>query len=121
MHRRCDLVNDSLSAQSRAEQADLPPHIQTRALDQAGIEIKYAGYIKRQDAEIERVKRHESIRLPSSLDYASIEGLSNELREKLEDTRPVSLARAARVPGITPAALSLLMVHAKKSGDQHRA
>jgi len=95
--------------------------LQTRALEQAGIEIKYAGYIKRQDDEIARVKRHESIRLPEGIDYASIEGLSNELREKLQDTRPASLARAARVPGITPAALSLLMVHAKKLGDRHQA
>ena len=95
--------------------------LQQRALDQAGIEIKYAGYIKRQDDEIARVKRHESIRLPESLDYTSIEGLSNELREKLQASRPASLARAARVPGITPAALSLLMVHVKKSGDRHQA
>jgi len=95
--------------------------LDTQALEQAGIEIKYAGYIKRQDDEIARVKRHESIRLPERMDYASIEGLSNELREKLEDSRPASLARAARVPGITPAALSLLMVHAKKLGDQHQA
>jgi len=85
------------------------------ALEQAGIEIKYAGYIKRQDAEIARVKRHETIRIPADLDYANIEGLSNELREKLEQVKPADLARAARVPGITPAALSLLMVHAKKS------
>ena len=92
-----------------------------RALAQAGIEIKYAGYIRRQDDEIARVKRHETIRIPAALDYTTIEGLSNELREKLQDTKPVSLARAARVPGITPAALSLLMVHAKKHGDQHQA
>ena len=91
------------------------------ALDQAGIEIKYAGYIKRQDAEIDRVKRHDSIRIPAALDYSQIEGLSNELREKLQATKPASLARAARVPGITPAALSLLMVHAKKfQGEQDR-
>ncbi len=101
--------------------SDLGADLDSRALEQAGIEIKYAGYIKRQDDEIARVKRHESIRLPERIDYASIEGLSNELREKLEDTRPASLARAARVPGITPAALSLLMVHAKKLGDQHQA
>ena len=101
--------------------ADPDTDLDARALEQAGIEIKYAGYIKRQDDEIARVKRHESIRLPERIDYASIEGLSNELREKLEDTRPASLARAARVPGITPAALSLLMVHAKKLGDQHQA
>lgn len=84
------------------------------ALTQAGVEIKYEGYIKRQDLEIDRVKRHESIRIPASLDYATIEGLSNELKEKLLATKPASLAKAARVPGITPAALSLLMVHAQK-------
>ena len=89
------------------------------ALTQAGVEIKYEGYIKRQDLEIDRMKRHESIRIPNSLDYANIEGLSNELREKLQATKPVSLARAARVPGITPAALSLLMVHSQKHLKKH--
>lgn len=84
------------------------------ALIQAGVEIKYEGYIKRQDLEIDRVKRHESINIPASLDYSNIEGLSNELREKLQATKPASLAKAARVPGITPAALSLVMVHAQK-------
>lgn len=84
------------------------------ALLQAGVEIKYEGYIKRQDVEIDRVKRHESIRIPDDLNYATIEGLSNELREKLQDAKPASLAKAARVPGITPAALSLIMVHAQK-------
>ena len=103
----------------KPEEAD-DAGLQARALDQAGIEIKYAGYIKRQDDEIARVKRHESFRLPEALDYNSIEGLSNELREKLQASRPASLARAARVPGITPAALSLLMVHVKKAGDRHQ-
>ena len=87
------------------------------ALEQAAIETKYAGYIKRQEAEIQRVRRHESISLPATLDYAAIQGLSNELREKLTSVKPHTLARAARISGITPAALSLLMVHAQK----HRA
>ena len=86
-----------------------------RALEQAAIETKYAGYIKRQEAEIQRVRRHESISLPTTLDYAAIQGLSNELREKLAAVKPTTLARAARISGITPAALSLLMVHAQKS------
>ncbi len=81
---------------------------------QAEIEIKYAGYIARQDEEIEKVRRHESIGLPKDLDYAAIDGLSAELRQKLQAAQPASLARAARIPGITPAALSILLVHAKK-------
>ena len=86
----------------------------SQALQQAAIETKYAGYIKRQEAEIERVRRHESIGIPASLDYSLIEGLSNEMLEKLTTVRPETLARASRIPGITPAALSLLMVHAQK-------
>ncbi len=94
---------------------------QSAALQQAAIEIKYAGYIKRQELEIERVKRQESIRLPAAIDYLRVEGLSNELRDKLNKMQPPTLARAARIPGITPAALSLLLVHAKKSGGRAKA
>ena len=82
--------------------------------EQVEVEAKYAGYIKRQEQEIARVRRHDSIQLPASLSYAGIPGLSNELRQKLEQVRPETLARAARIPGMTPAALSLLLVHAKK-------
>jgi tRNA uridine 5-carboxymethylaminomethyl modification enzyme len=91
------------------------------AVQQATIEIKYAGYIKRQEQEIERVKRQESIRLPATIDYLHIEGLSNELRGKLNEQQPLTLARAARIPGMTPAALSLLLVHAKKAGELAKA
>jgi tRNA uridine 5-carboxymethylaminomethyl modification enzyme len=82
--------------------------------DQVEVEAKYAGYIKRQEDEIARVRRHESIRLPASLDFEGISGLSTELRQKLGEVRPDTLARAARIPGMTPAALSLLLVHARK-------
>jgi len=82
--------------------------------EQVEVEAKYAGYIKRQEQEIARVRRHDSIQLPASLSYAGIPGLSNELRQKLEQVRPETLARAARIPGMTPAALSLLLVQAKK-------
>ena len=92
---------------------------------QLEIETKYAGYIRRQDEEIERIRRHEGISLPAELDYAVVSGLSSELKEKLAAVRPDSLARAARIPGMTPAALSLLLVHARKTGafasDQYRA
>ena len=84
-----------------------------KALAQLEIEIKYEGYIKRQEDEIEKIRRHESMQIPESLDFLNIDGLSNELRQKLDHHRPDSLARAARIPGMTPAALSILLVHAK--------
>ncbi len=83
---------------------------------QVEIEAKYEGYIRRQEEDIARVRRHESIELPRDLPFDDIPGLSNELRQKLADVRPETLARAARIPGITPAALSLLLVHARKRG-----
>ena len=81
---------------------------------QLEIELKYEGYIKRQNEEISKIRRHETIELPEDLVYQNIPGLSNELQDKLSKARPASLARASRIPGITPAALSLLLVHAKK-------
>ncbi|MDZ7668391.1 MAG: tRNA uridine-5-carboxymethylaminomethyl(34) synthesis enzyme MnmG [Gammaproteobacteria bacterium] len=86
---------------------------------QVEIETKYAGYMARQDEEIARVRRHESMELPADLDYAQIPGLSSELQHKLEDVRPTTLARAGRIPGMTPAALSLLLVHARR-GAAHQ-
>lgn len=88
-------------------------HKAYRALAQFEIETKYAGYIKRQEEEIEKIRRHESMQLPANLDFLRIDGLSNELRQKLDHHRPDSLARAARIPGMTPAALSILLVRAK--------
>ena len=93
-----------------AVDADIP----ALALEQAEIQAKYDGYIKRQDREIAKVRAQESVVLPARLDYGSIEGLSNELKEKLSLARPATLARASRIPGITPAALSLLLIHAKR-------
>ena len=87
-------------------------------LVQAAIELKYEGYIARQSEEIERIRRHEKIRLPENMDYSRVEGLSNELREKLDHHQPETLARAARIPGMTPAALSLLLVQSKRQGRQ---
>jgi tRNA uridine 5-carboxymethylaminomethyl modification enzyme len=81
---------------------------------QVEIEVKYEGYIRRQDDEIARVRRHASIALPADLDYGAVAGLSSELRGKLANARPETLAQAARIPGMTPAALSLLLVHARR-------
>ncbi|MCH8552207.1 MAG: tRNA uridine-5-carboxymethylaminomethyl(34) synthesis enzyme MnmG [Natronospirillum sp.] len=77
-------------------------------------EIKYAGYIQRQQEEIEQLRRHENTLLPDDLDYDKISGLSNEVRQKLIQTRPGTLAQASRISGVTPAAVSLLLVHLKK-------
>ena len=81
---------------------------------QVTIQMKYAGYIDRQQQDIDRLQRHEATTIPDDLDFMQVEGLSNEIRQKLSDTRPSNLARASRIPGMTPAALSLLLVHLKK-------
>ena len=91
-------------------------------LAQLEIEAKYAGYMQRQDDDIARVKDNENVALAADFDYARISGLSNELKEKLRTRAPATLAQAARVPGVTPAALSLLLVHAKRAeGERRRA
>jgi tRNA uridine 5-carboxymethylaminomethyl modification enzyme len=83
-------------------------------IDEIEASVKYEGYIKRQKADIEKLQRNENTPIPSSLDYSNVVGLSNEVKQKLTEARPESLARASRLPGITPAAISLLMVHIKK-------
>ena len=87
-----------------------------QAAEQVGIAAKYAGYIDRQQEEIERMRRHENMLLPKDLDYSVVHGLSNEVRQKLGESRPDTLARAGRIPGVTPAAVSLLLIYLKKRG-----
>ncbi|WP_163836317.1 tRNA uridine-5-carboxymethylaminomethyl(34) synthesis enzyme MnmG [Spartinivicinus ruber] len=82
--------------------------------EQVEIQTKYQGYIDRQTEEIARLRRHENTLLPEDLDYQQIAGLSNEIKQKLSDARPETLGRASRIPGVTPAAVSLLIVHLKK-------
>ena len=84
---------------------------------QLEIEIKYAGYIARQDEEIDRARQVEDTPLPDDLDYAAVRGLSNEVRAKLAAARPLTVGQASRLEGMTPAAVSLLMVHLRKSGQ----
>ncbi|XKE45533.1 tRNA uridine-5-carboxymethylaminomethyl(34) synthesis enzyme MnmG [Halomonas organivorans] len=85
-----------------------------RVAEQVQIQAKYQGYIDRQQAEIDKLKRHEATRLPDDLDYARVEGLSNEIRQKLAEARPETLAQASRISGVTPAAVSILLIHLKK-------
>jgi tRNA uridine 5-carboxymethylaminomethyl modification enzyme len=80
------------------------------------VEAKYHGYLARQEAEVARLERSESLALPVDLDYGTVRGLSNEVRERLAEVRPGTLGQAARIPGLTPAAVSLLLVHLKKLG-----
>ncbi len=82
--------------------------------EQVEIQAKYAGYIQRQQDEVEQARRAEAVKLPESLDYAQVKGLSSEVREKLMRHRPQTLGQAGRIPGVTPAAVSLLMIHLKK-------
>ena len=85
-----------------------------QAAEQVEIQAKYQGYIDRQQAEVERARRYDHWRLPEQLDYGNVVGLSNEVREKLKQQRPETVGQAARIPGVTPAAISLLLVHLKQ-------
>lgn len=84
--------------------------------EQVEIQAKYAGYLARQQQEVERARRHAAQPLPDDLDYQQVSGLSNEVREKLARVRPETIDQASRIPGVTPAAISLLLVHLKQRG-----
>ena len=86
----------------------------SNAVDEIEASVKYEGYIKRQQIDIERLQRNENTPIPEHIDYKKVVGLSNEVKQKLSEARPVSLARASRLPGVTPAAISLLMIYLKK-------
>ncbi|MEO1203762.1 MAG: tRNA uridine-5-carboxymethylaminomethyl(34) synthesis enzyme MnmG, partial [Pseudomonadota bacterium] len=77
-------------------------------------QAKYAGYIERQSREIEKHAKQDALRLPVDIDYAAVDGLSNEAREKLERARPATIGQASRLEGMTPSAVSLLLIHLKK-------
>ncbi len=98
-----------------------PGAADSRVAEQVEIQAKYAGYIERQHADIARQRRHEQQALPPELDYAEVHGLSQEAREKLNRHRPHTLGQASRVPGVTPATLSLLLVHLKRGRAQRNS
>ncbi len=83
--------------------------------EQVEIQAKYSGYIDRQKEEIARSARYETMKIPADIDYTKVVGLSNEVRGKLEDHRPETIGQASRISGVTPAAVSLVLVHLKKS------
>jgi tRNA uridine 5-carboxymethylaminomethyl modification enzyme len=93
-----------LASDEQREQAEL----------QLEVQAKYAGYIDRQEREIARHAKQESLRLPDDIDYAVVDGLSNEARQRLQRARPVTLGQASRLEGMTPSAVSLILIHLKK-------
>ena len=93
---------------------DKPEQFPERVRQQAEVNGKYAGYLSRQQQEIDKAVKHEQTLLPESIDYSQVRGLSNEVCQKLEDHRPATIGQAGRISGLTPAAISLLLVHLKR-------
>jgi tRNA uridine 5-carboxymethylaminomethyl modification enzyme len=105
----------------RAEPApDFDDRLSAQIRAQVEVRAKYAGYIERQEDEVERQRRNEETRLPDDLDYMQVAGLSHEVRQKLSNARPATIGLAGRLPGMTPAAVSILIVHLKKRGHSAR-
>jgi tRNA uridine 5-carboxymethylaminomethyl modification enzyme len=98
-----------LSLPGAGEAVSLP-----EVIEQLEIQAKYQGYIERQQVEIDKSLAHESMSLPPDLDYADVRGLSFEVKQKLTQARPQTLGQASRVQGVTPAAISLLLVYLKR-------
>jgi tRNA uridine 5-carboxymethylaminomethyl modification enzyme len=96
--------------------ADADTRLREQVALAMAVEAKYSGYLVRQNAEVAKLERHEATSLPADFDYRSVSGLSNEVRQRLGEVRPDTLGQAARIPGLTPAAISLLLVHLKKLG-----
>ena len=123
--RRPDVRYEDLVALERVGPVEAFCEFSAEQREQAAksleIEARYSGYIDRQGREIERSRSAESTRLPDDIDYASVRGLSNEVREKLGRIRPETIGEATRMSGMTPAAISLLLVHLKKSSDRQKS
>ena len=84
------------------------------AREQVEIEAQYAGYLARQETDVHAFRNDEALKLPADLDYAVIQGLSNEVRAKLAEVRPATLGQAARISGVTPSALTILLAHVRR-------
>jgi tRNA uridine 5-carboxymethylaminomethyl modification enzyme len=93
---------------------ELPEAYPESVRAQAEVKVKYAGYLDRQQQEIDKASQHEQTELPEALDYVQVRGLSNEACQKLAQHRPTTIGQASRISGITPAAISLLLVHLKR-------
>ncbi|WP_295548934.1 tRNA uridine-5-carboxymethylaminomethyl(34) synthesis enzyme MnmG, partial [uncultured Pseudacidovorax sp.] len=113
--RRPNISYDSLLSLDGGKYRPLQP-LAPEEVEQVEIAAKYAGYIEKQHEEVQRAAHFESLRLPDDLDYMQVQALSIEVRQKLSKHRPETLGQASRISGITPAAISLLMIHLRKGG-----
>jgi len=115
--KRPELNFDDLkNIKSTDSLAELDEILQAQVQEQVEISAKYSGYIDRQTEEVVRLQQHELTPLPEAMDYNLVDGLSNEVKQKLGEQRPQNLGRASRIPGVTPAAVSLLLIYLKKRG-----
>ncbi len=114
--RRPEVDHDALASLPGAA----TPALARDVIEQVEIQAKYAGYVERQREEVEKARGQETLPLPADLDYAAVHGLSIEVRQKLSLQRPETLGQASRIQGVTPAAISLLLVHLKRRGKQGR-
>jgi len=112
---------DLLDLVGKPDWSEIDDRLPGQIRAQIEVRAKYAGYIERQQDEIDRQRRNEETLLPEELDYGQVTGLSHEVRQKLCEARPATLGQASRLPGITPAAISLLLVHLKKRSMKARA
>ncbi|MGJ8688688.1 MAG: tRNA uridine-5-carboxymethylaminomethyl(34) synthesis enzyme MnmG [Gammaproteobacteria bacterium] len=110
---RPEITYDALQLAVADENSDSEP-LPAAVREQVEIQIKYKGYIDRQEEDIQKLRRQENTPLPVDFDYQQMQGLSNELKQKLESVRPENIARASRIPGMTPAAISLMLIYLKK-------
>ena len=115
------LKRPELSYATLADAVALEDRPDAAVIEQMEILAKYAGYIDRQSDEIEKLRAAETTRLPDDFDYGQVKGLSNEVKQKLGDIRPETLGQAGRIPGVTPAAISLLMIYLKKHQHQQKS
>jgi tRNA uridine 5-carboxymethylaminomethyl modification enzyme len=113
--------NDLLELIGAPDWPEVDDRVPSQVRAQIEVRAKYAGYIERQQDEIDRQQRNEDTRLPEDLDYLHVAGLSHEVRQKLAEARPATVGQASRMPGMTPAAISILLVHLKKRSLKDRA
>lgn len=115
--RRPEVNLDKLQLLSSEDLSDISPIIG----EQLEIQAKYAGYIARQNEQVERMSKQEDVKLPNDINYAAVIGLSNEAKQKLSEIRPITIGQAARISGITPSTISLLLVHLKANFSEKKS
>ena len=115
--RRPEVNFENLQQLTTQDLSDIPAEVS----EQIEIQAKYAGYIERQNAEVEKLTQQEEVKLPRDMNYMGISGLSNEAKQKLMEIKPVNIGQAARISGITPSTISLLLVHLKSKPSRKSA